>query len=1089
MPADTSASRIRGHLERFDLTGLFIEELGWDRHQATDQFTVDGLTCAITAIAQKRGMVAFEACPVDGEPIPDYATRRKIEREVAKIAHEHLLVYTDPAETMQVWQWVKREPGRPAVCREQTFYRGHSADSLVQRLQVLAVALQDEENLTLFEVTGRVRQAFDVDQVTRKFYDEFKVEHAAFLKHIKGIKDTPDREWYASLMLNRLMFIYFIQRKRFLDDDPDYLRTRLHMMQERKKKDQFLTFYRHFLLRLFHEGLGQEGRSSELDELLGRVPYLNGGLFDVHELEEANPDIQIPDSAFVRLFDFFSEWHWHLDERPTRAQNEINPDVLGYIFERYINDQAKMGAYYTKEDITGYIARNTIIPFLFGAAEKACAVAFRPESAVWRLLRDDPDRYIYDAVRHGVDEALPEEVEAGIGDVARRETWNRAADERFALPTETWREHVTRRQRCQDIRAKLAAGEVQAIDDLVTLNLDICQFAQDVIENCEGPELLRAFYKAIEQVTVLDPTCGSGAFLFAALNILEPLYEACLTRMEAFVGDLDRSGEKHHPEKFSDFRRVLKRVADHLSHRHFVLKSIIVENLFGVDIMEEAVEICKLRLFLKLAAQVERFEDLEPLPDIDFNIRPGNTLVGFADWKAVKASLHARLDFEDDLPRITESAELADRAFRRFREMQTEQGMSAADFHEAKADVRDRLDALRDELDQLIAADYGVNPAVEARYCKWRDSHEPFHWCVEFYGTMHVGGFDVIIGNPPYVEYPRSCDHYSIRGYASEPSANLYAFVMERSFALLRSRGWFGMIVPVGAISLDKTATLRQFMNSVTGENWVSSYGIRPAKLFEGVDQRLTIHIARQGQGQDARVYATRYMHWHAEERTALFSRLAYAEVTGLSLLGRIAKAGDLTAVSLVRRMANTAPPCEYYLARRSGSLLHYHRSPRYWIRSMDFEPYFKSPTRSRSVHHFRDLWFRDEQMAKFVGAVLNSSAYFVWYICFGNCRNIAGTDIKSLPVGAPTAASLRAAAKLLRGLMADYERHSVITVRQDCEYQEFDPSQSKPVMDKIDCLLGEHYGFTDLELDYIINYDIKYRMGGAEEAEEEDDE
>ena len=154
-------------------------------------------------------------------------------------------------------------------------------------------------------------------------------------------------------------------------------------------------------------------------------------------------------------------------------------------------------------------------------------------------------------------------------------------------------------------QAKLAAGEVRDINDLITLNLDIRQFAQDVIENCEGPDLLRAFWQAIERVTILDPTCGSGAFLFAALNILEPLYEACLDRMEAFVDDLERSGEKHRPEKFSDFRKVLANVAAHPNRRYFILKSIILNNLFGVDIMEEAVEICKLRLFLKLAAQVE----------------------------------------------------------------------------------------------------------------------------------------------------------------------------------------------------------------------------------------------------------------------------------------------------------------------------------------------------------------------------------------------------------------------------------------------------------------------------------------------------
>ena len=83
------------------------------------------------------------------------------------------------------------------------------------------------------------------------------------------------------------------------------------------------------------------------------------------------------------------------------------------------------------------------------------------------------------------------------------------------------------------------------------------------------------------------------------------------------------------------------RVAAHPNRRYFVYKSIILNNLFGVDIMEEAVEICKLRLFLKLAAQVDPDSShdnlgIEPLPDIDFNIRAGNTLVGYASYDEVR---------------------------------------------------------------------------------------------------------------------------------------------------------------------------------------------------------------------------------------------------------------------------------------------------------------------------------------------------------------------------------------------------------------------------------------------------------------------
>ena len=96
--------------------------------------------------------------------------------------------------------------------------------------------------------------------------------------------------------------------------------------------------------------------------------------------------------------------------------------------------------------------------------------------------------------------------------------WNELAFDEYALPTEIWREVVVRRQRYKTVRAKLANGEISDINDLITYNLNIRQFAQDVIENCERPELLRAFYKAITEVTILDPTCGSGAFLLTAIG-------------------------------------------------------------------------------------------------------------------------------------------------------------------------------------------------------------------------------------------------------------------------------------------------------------------------------------------------------------------------------------------------------------------------------------------------------------------------------------------------------------------------------------------------------------------------------------------
>ena len=856
-----SIEELRPHLQDFDFPSLFVEGLGWDHH-VTQPFVVhvNDRDYTIKPIAEKAGFHILECASDDAV---DSDVRRKIDLEATKHAYEHIIVFTDATRTRQTWQWVKRELGKPVARRELVYHAGQSGDPLLQRLANLEFTMDQEVGgISLMDVTFRVRATLDVEKVTRRFYERFRAELTVFTDFIEGIGAQGDRDWYASLMLNRMMFVYFIQKQGFLDADIDYLRNRLQMVQGRNGDGHFQQFYRIFLIRLFHEGLGQPEayRSPELAKLLGRVPFLNGGLFDVHDLERDNPDINIPDEAFERVFDFFDEYRWHLDERPNRDDKEINPDVLGYIFEKYVN-QKQMGAYYTKEDITGYISRNTVIPFLFDAAKKKCPVAFGPEGGVWRLLRDNPDRYIYSAVGHGitwnarqVDDPkrlcalfeLPADIAAGIDDIPQRSGWNKPAPEEYALPTETWREVVARRQRHAEVRGKLAAGEVQEINDLITLNLDIERFALDVIVQSEGPELLRAFWHALygnrersdTGISVLDPTCGSGAFLFAALNILEPLHTACLEGMRGFLDDAERSDRKRRPEHLGDFRRILEQVKKHPSERYFILKSIVLNNLHGVDIMEEAVEICKLRLFLKLVAQLETYEQIEPLPDIDFNIRAGNTLVGFTSLDAVRDAMtlapngqHRMLSEEDQrtLARINEDAEIASAKFNQFRWQQTMFGGEVT--AEDKANLRNDLESLSNELARYLATQYGVDLTDSDAYEAWRTSHLPFHWFVEFYEIMNKGGFDVVIGNPPYVEYRNLRSTYSVRGFATESCGNLYAMMWERAIQF-SSLGKIGFIVPVAAVCTEGYAPLRRLLIAA-GDLVTSNFSDRPSGLFD----------------------------------------------------------------------------------------------------------------------------------------------------------------------------------------------------------------------------------------------------------------
>jgi len=116
----------------------------------------------------------------------------------------------------------------------------------------------------------------------------------------------------------------------------------------------------------------------------------------------------------------------------------------------------------------------------------------------------------------------------------------------------------------------------------------------------------------------------------------------------------------------------------------------------------------------------------------------------------------------DDLAsyeRFLDRLQIADAAWRSFRQQQTELGGRVT--VEDKAELKSKLKGLENELNRYLACDYGVKGDDKTTCAKWVKTHQPFHWFVEFYGIVSNGGFDVIIGNPPYleireIEYPRS---------------------------------------------------------------------------------------------------------------------------------------------------------------------------------------------------------------------------------------------------------------------------------------------------------------------------------------------
>ena len=505
--------KLREHIKNFQFGDLFTEGLGWEHPNNRTVCTVDinGSSTSYSYIAEINAVPVLQfKISLDSD-----SDRKKLHREIEKQHKKHLILFHSDTNSFTLSYLSKEGQVRP-----HDYFKGQNTDGLISKLSSIHFGIEDEPKIT--EVGEKLDQAFNTEKVTKKFYIDFKRNHSNFQKYISGIPNGEERKWYASVVLNRLMFIWFLQRKGFVDNDRLYLQTKLEESKQRERNKYY--YYSEFLKLLFFEGFAKKPRerSPEARQMLGEIDYLNGGLFVPHSIEEKYKDkINIEDKAFKETYQIFQTYEWYREDEKEK-NNEISPDVLGYIFEKYINElqQKSLGAYYTRDEITDYLSRSTI------------------------------DKCILDKVN--------------------------------------------------------AMGySFKTIEEMLhKLDARLCK------------KLLTDDNSILNTLTVLDPAVGSGAFLISAMKRLMYIYSP-------IIGKIQMLNNRDLKVWLEDFERSHKSIA------YGIKKNIILKNLYGVDIMKEAIEVCKLRLFLSLVASALERRELEPLPNIDFNIMCGNSLMGF----------------------------------------------------------------------------------------------------------------------------------------------------------------------------------------------------------------------------------------------------------------------------------------------------------------------------------------------------------------------------------------------------------------------------------------------------------------------------
>jgi hypothetical protein len=269
---------------------------------------------------------------------------------------------------------------------------------------------------------------------------------------------------------------------------------------------------------------------------------------------------------------------------------------------------------------------------------------------------------------------------------------------------------------------------------------------------------------------------------------------------------------------------------------------------------------------------------------------------------------------------------------------------------------------------------------------------------------------------------------------------------------------------------------------------WVSAYDMRPASLFEGVAQRLNIVIAQNRLGQAEERFSGGYRRWSSNERPNLVQQTAYTPLKEPNGSEPIPKFSSPIEHSILAKIAG--PSLAQFLNDRAQPIL-VHRIVRYFVKALKFTPLFiDARGRKGKSEDYKEFRFEAAERDQ-ITALLNSTLFYWFWRSHCDGFHCGYNDVYSMPYKKPAEAARR---KTLQGLLMKLmkqiqqlsEERKITTKAGLIRYQEFYPSQSKLIIDEIDKILASHYGFAEYELDFLINYDIKYRLGREGETEED---
>lgn len=684
---------------------------------------------------------------------------------------------------------------------------------------------------------------FDRTDIIEEFYILYKKAREYLLKNISGISEEKKREEFVDNFMMQMLTLWYLQERGFFNNEKDYFITRFKIISniplaERKEQfslfpnsykqlslKKFASFY-HFLIHLFEKISGHNDKQYiDDDPVIGKVVVIGPAVFLNGEHSKA---ISIPDKCFYKegLTDTLIEMSpkklsqevplLNLFESRDWTEGNIDEFVLGAIYEKLITymERKKLGAYYTPEEITSYICKNTIEPYLI-------------------------DRI----------------------------------NERFNRSFET-------------------------IDQIIESN---------------DKEILLYLFDKLKEIKICDPAVGSAHFLESAIDVLVEVYKKLWDKARE-VG-LRKGLEIVATNEKGEIRKInLVDVSDGDQFKLYVKFFIILsKNIYGVDINPSALKVAKARLFLTLAKHFKVGKEKNifiRFPNVHFNLREGNSLIGYVAIEKEKPKRYEQLDLfiqEEQAEYITERIKLVSGLKEYLKKVAKVLGISEdivketeelnkilskkrinlqdfekilrtkenlikiliASLNSQHAKPLNELlnqitDLFSQKLDEKFAEEYKIDmkKLKSAKSIPWE--RKMFHWIFQFTEVFFdKKGFDVIIGNPPYGRLKQIIEDKSEKTFFSNTysklykyqvgNLNLYKLFLERSFVFLRRDGYFSMIYPSSFLGENDSKELRKLFFETFEVKKILEFPEK-TRVFEGNTQAVCILFYRKVKNDDYNV-------------------------------------------------------------------------------------------------------------------------------------------------------------------------------------------------------------------------------------------